>query len=1107
VDERLGAALFDCLEALEAGQSLDNLDLQSRYPDLADALREYFAGREEFEHLAAPLRAAVRESVTPAPAQQLTVSEMPPLLPAKIVGRRLGDYELLEKLGQGGMGVVYKARQKSLNRLIALKVLLEERAAAESQRFRNEAQTVAELDHPRIVPVYEVGAYGNQFYFSMKLIEGGSLAQHLDRYVADPRAAARLVAEIARAVHHAHQRGVLHRDLKPSNILLDGEGRPHVTDFGLAKRVAVDSSLTQSGQLVGTPSYMAPEQATSKKEPLTTAADVYGLGAILYALLTGRPPFRAETVLETLEQVKEREPDRPRTSNPRVDRDLEVICLKCLRKEPEERYASAAALAEDLEHWLIGEAIQARPLGRAARFRRWCRRNPMVASLTATAAILTVVLFVGLAIALAVIWQKEHDTAEALKAVQQAKKETEASEAEARAALEFLEERVIAAARPELDGGLGYKVTLRQAVEAALPFVEKSFADQPLIEARMRRTLGLSFLQLGDAKVAMQQFQLARALYTKQYGPYHADTLKSMNQLANSYYALGHYADALKLQEETLGLMKTRLGPEHLYTLGSMNDLVGSYNVVGRPADALKVINELLPYQKARLGPYHPDTLRSMHNLAECYFYLGRKAEALKLQEETLALRKSKLGPQHSLGSMHNLANYYEAFGRYSEALQLREQVFAIKEAKLGRDHSETLSCMTSLAGCYCALGRYADAIKLSEKALPIQKTTLGPLHPATLGSMHTLANCYDRCGRYADAMKLRENLLPAAKAKFGVDHRKTLSVMEDLINDYVQLGRHADALTLLQEMLPLKAKLSLDNPETLRIMGNMAYFYGALNRMPDAVKIHEETLALRRAKLGADHQDTLQNMALLVNCYMQLGRADDGIRLGEQLLTLVRSKSGPDHPDTLSAMHKLAIYYGFAGRDAEALRLGEETLALRTAKLGRDHPDTLRSMQLMAWACASHPDVKFRNSKRAMELAKQVLQKTPESGPAWNALLVAYYRSGEWQSCVDALHKSIELNNDGAANSGLYFVFAMTHWQLGHKEDARRWYDKAVAWMNEHLPASYDSRRFRAEAEELLQVPKNRMNKASSGSQGAPLQPSRADPNVQERTNKAGGR
>ena len=320
-----------------------------------------------------------------------------------------GNYELIEEIARGGMGVVYRARQLAVNRTVALKMILtgEFAGLAAIQRFRIEAESAAGLDHPHIVPIYEVGEFQGRHFFTMKLVDGGDLSTRIKALIADPRAAASLMSRVARAVHHAHRQGILHRDIKPQNILIDRDGNPQVTDFGLAKHLEAgqEHGPTITGAVIGTPGYMPPEQAAGHGRSLTTAADVYSLGAVLYETLTGRPPFQGETVTETLLQVVGREPERPRSLNPSVARDLEVICLKCLEKDPARRYGSAEALADDLEHWLRGEPIAARSVGTWGRANRWARRNPAIAGLVAAVA---ASLLVGTTAAVAFAVQAGH---------------------------------------------------------------------------------------------------------------------------------------------------------------------------------------------------------------------------------------------------------------------------------------------------------------------------------------------------------------------------------------------------------------------------------------------------------------------------------------------------------------------------------------------------------------------------------------------------------------------------------------------------------------------------------------------------------------------------
>jgi len=410
--QRIEQVLERFTKSQSQGKPLHIADLIAEHPDLAPELAREL---EKLGDATLAPSASAEESDQPtlqrtakSPADQETDPTLPvpddaspgitptagmptePKPPAQI--RYLGDYELTEVLGRGGMGVVYKARQVSLNRTVAVKMILSGEYASEEgiRRFQAEAEAAASLEHPGIVPIYEIGRHQQRHYFSMQFVEGQSLDAVVREQPLTSRKAGEYLHAIAKAMAYAHEQGVLHRDLKPGNILIDADDQPHVTDFGLAKRVDSDSEVTATGQVLGTPSYMPPEQALGEHKKIGPASDVYSLGALLYAVLTGRPPFQADSAASTLMQVIEQETVEPRTLNPSIDRDLETICLKCLQKDVPERYDNAGELAEELGRYLRGEPIHARPISAPQRFARWCKRKPLIAGLGAAIVLLLV---------------------------------------------------------------------------------------------------------------------------------------------------------------------------------------------------------------------------------------------------------------------------------------------------------------------------------------------------------------------------------------------------------------------------------------------------------------------------------------------------------------------------------------------------------------------------------------------------------------------------------------------------------------------------------------------------------------------------------------------
>jgi serine/threonine protein kinase len=708
-------------------------------------------------------------------------------------GKIIADrYRLLEEIGEGGMGTVWVAEQlQPVRRRVALKLI---KPGMDSRqvlaRFEAERQALAVMDHPNIAKVLDGGVteQGSPF-FAMEYVKGVPITQFCDeaRITVEGRLA--LFVQVCQAVQHAHQKGIVHRDLKPSNILVclyDGHPVPKVIDFGLAK--AINQPLTENtlytahGMMVGTPLYMSPEQAEFNNLDVDTRTDIYSLGVILYELLTGTTPldrqrFKAAAWQEIVRLIKEEEPSKPSTklsgsgSLPSVAAqrnlepaqltrlvrgDLDWIVMKALEKERSRRYETANGLARDLQRYLADEVVEARPTSTTYRLRKFFRRNKGLVRAVAAVFLLLVAGIVGTSWGMlrAERARREAESArlaeaaerqravEAAAAEKVAKETAQEREAETRAVLDFVEKKILGAARTEAEGGLGPEITLRRAIEAAVLFVDQGFDKQPLIKARLRMALGTSFYHLGDGKAAADQYGKARTIYTSQLGPDHRDTLRSIDNLANAYASQGRQSEALKLREEAVTREKAVFGSDHPETLGAMNNLGASYSSLGRYADARKILEETLALRKSKLGPTDPETLRTSYNLARALAGLGRIAEAVKLHEETLARRRVIIGPDHpdTFWSMTNLADGYAKLGQKADALKLREETLALQKAKLGPAHPDTLASMNNLAMSYAGAGRRQEAAKLFEEAFVLLKAKKGASHPHTLQVMYNVA-------------------------------------------------------------------------------------------------------------------------------------------------------------------------------------------------------------------------------------------------------------------------------------------------------------------------------------------------------------------------------
>jgi serine/threonine protein kinase/tetratricopeptide (TPR) repeat protein len=847
-------------------------------------------------------------------------------------GTQLGPYKLVERIGEGGFGVVFEAvQQQPIRRTVALKIL---KPGMDSRqvlaRFQAEQQALALMDHPNIARVMDAGntALGRS-YFVMELVKGSPITTYCDLHHLTTRERLELFVPVCQAVQHAHQKGIIHRDLKPSNVLVtlsDGRPVPKVIDFGVAKAIGpqlTEQTLqTELGTMVGTVEYMSPEQAGFNQLDVDTRSDIYSLGVLLYELLAGSPPFSRKELehaglLEVLRVIREQEPPRPSTKLSTADGlptlaanrgtepqrltalvrgELDWIVMKALEKDRSSRYATANGFAQDLQRYLAEEPVEACPPSASYRLRKFARRNRKWLLVAGAFVLLLATGVVG------VTWQairatlaeqatgRERDRAVA----ERERADNEA--ASARAVNEFLLQDLLGQAdignQPAV-GARNRNITVRELLDQAAVRIDKSFKGQELTEATVRLTLG------------------------------------------RAYQALGEFAEAAKHLNRSQALREQSLGADHPLTLESLHEVALLHRLQGRHVDAEVEAKRVLEARRAKLGDGHPDTLLSLGNLASFYRDLGRFDEAEPLFRQALDgwNKLPGIDPRFTAGPMHNLAELYMEKGRYDEAEPLLKEALGGFRAKLGYDHPDTLQCMNTLATLHHWRKHYDEAELLLKQVLEARRLKLGDDHLETIRILNSLGGVYWDRGQYREAEPLFKRVLDARRAKLGADHPDTLRTMNNLALVYGKLGKPDEESMLKQVMDGWRAKLGADHPDTLLSMNNLATHFTSRGRYDEALPLAIGAVAGAKKRFGLGHPLTQTYVNNLTSVYSKQGKPQLAEPWLREAVEFLRENGGAEAPAYARQLIVLADNLLQQKKHAEAESFARASLAIRSSK------------------------------------------------------------------------------------------------------------------------------------------------------------------------------
>jgi hypothetical protein len=936
-------------------------------------------------------------------------------------GDTIGRYKLLEKIGEGGFGVVFTAeQQKPVRRLVALKVIklgMDTREVV--ARFEAERQALAMMDHPNIAKVLDGGATETgRPYFVMELVRGLPITEYADKHKMSTRQRVELAAQVCRAVQHAHSKGIIHRDLKPTNVLVttaDDKPVPKVIDFGIAKatqsRLTDRTLYTAHRQLIGTPQYMSPEQADSEGADLDTRSDVYSLGVLVYELLVGTTPMDARQLRSAAyeamrKMIRETEPARPSTRihtmageslsaiaanrgteakklEQAIHGELDWIVMKALEKDRSRRYDTAAAMADDLNRYLSGDAVLAGPVSGVYRLKKTLRRYKAAAIISGAIAACLLLGVAGTTWGLVQARQQktkaETNAAQAIAAEHRATDQATLAEAEkqealaqkaeadrqkqlalaserdaktkgaeAKATLDFFTGLLAKASPNQTKDATVSQVLVDKLIKPALATIDRQFKNQPLVRASIQSTLARTLYELGRYDLSEQQAKAAYDARQHLLPADHSDTLGALNNYANAINAQGRYAEAERLLKQCWDARRRVLGDDHPDTLAALMHYAGAIYAQGRPAEAEPLCKQCWDASRRVLGDDHPDTLAALNGYAVVINAQGRHAEAERLCKQLWDTSRRVRGDDHpdTLMALNDYAIAIYDQGRYAEAERLYKQCWDTSRRVRGDDHPDTLTALNNYANAIDLQGRHAEAEPLFKQGWDACRRAMGDDHPETLRALNGYAAAIDAQGRHAEAEPLFKQCWDAQRRVQGDDHPDTLRALNNYAGAIYAQGRHAEAERLFKQCWDAQRRVQgNDHPETLAALNGYAAAINDQGRYAEAEPLYKQCWDARRRLLGEDHPDTLAALNNYAGAIGAQGRYAEAEPLFKQCWDARRRVLGDDHPDTLTALYNYARAIAGLGRYAGAEPLFKQCWDASRRVRGDDHPDTLGAL------------------------------------------------------------------------------------------------------------------------------------------------------------------